>query len=717
MRVSAFRTAPCAPIFATALTLCASASAATGTAPPGQRADPQAVVLADEQARMDIIARLAPAVVCLLDEDRSGGGSGVVISPAGYGLTNFHVVAGMLKTRRGLGGLPDGRTYDLKVLGIDPTGDLAMFRLSGKDRFDFVELGDSDTLRTGDWVLAMGNPFLLAEDYKPTVTLGIVSGLHRYQWGADGNQLVYTDCIQIDASINPGNSGGPLFDLHGRLIGINGRAAFEERGRVNVGLAFAISINQIKRFLPALQAGRLVEHASLGATVADAGYHNVVFDRVPEDSPAARSGIREGDRLHAFAGQPIHNANQFANILGALPAGWTVDIETSRPPATDRIRARVTLGRLPVKPPRALAAATDVAEEAAPAGAQASAPATERPADAPAAEPPPPPNAFAKAIAVASPAVVKLYGVGVATEHGYGSGILISGDGRVVTTSSLLLESQNIRAVTSDGRLYRAEVQYRDPLRQLALLRLHAGAEPDAGPSPTDEQATPPRFTPLRPGSSKALRPGDWVLALGNPFKVAEGEEPVSAMRGVFSVRTPLDARHRVQDFPYRGEVLIVDAVTGNPGSAGGALVDLDGNWVGLIGKALWSNLTNTRLNYAIPIEEVAAFLSDAAAGRPAQPVAGTGPRPKGYHGIRLFPLAYRHGLPFVDGVDLGSPAERAGVRKEDLILSVNGVPIANTRAFQRACDALAAGDDLALVVRRGETLLTITMKLEKAPE
>ncbi|MGB9625807.1 MAG: S1C family serine protease, partial [Phycisphaerae bacterium] len=330
MRASAFRTVPRVLLIATALTLCASASAATGLAPPERRADPQAAVLADEQARMDIVARLAPAVVCLLDEDRSGGGSGVVISPAGYGLTNFHVVAGMLKTRRGLGGLPDGRTYELKVLGIDPTGDLAMFRLSGKDRFDFVELGDSDTLRTGDWVLAMGNPFLLAEDFKPTVTLGIVSGLHRYQWGADGNQLVYTDCIQVDASINPGNSGGPLFDLHGRLIGINGRAAFEERGRVNVGLAFAISINQIKRFLPALQAGRLVEHASLGATVADAGYHNVVFDRVLEDSPAARSGIRQGDRLHAFAGRSIHSANQFANILGTLPAGWTVDIETSR---------------------------------------------------------------------------------------------------------------------------------------------------------------------------------------------------------------------------------------------------------------------------------------------------------------------------------------------------------------------------------------------------
>ncbi len=179
MRVSAFLTIRLTFLFATALTLCASASAASTDASLEKRPDLQAAVLADEQARMDIIARLAPAVVCLLDEDRSGGGSGVVISPAGYGLTNFHVVAGMLKTRRGLGGLPDGKTYGLQVLGVDPTGDVAMFRLSGKDRFEFAELGDSDTLRTGDWVLAMGNPFLLAEDYRPSVTLGIISGLHR----------------------------------------------------------------------------------------------------------------------------------------------------------------------------------------------------------------------------------------------------------------------------------------------------------------------------------------------------------------------------------------------------------------------------------------------------------------------------------------------------------------------------------------------------------
>src|SRR4029077_12415455 len=105
-----------------------------------------------------------------------------------------------------------------------------------------------------------------ATDFHPTVGYGIISGVHRYQYPA-GTLLEYADCIQADAAINPGNSGGPLFDAKGRLIGINGRGSFEKRGRVNVGVGYAISINQIRYFLGHLKAGRLVDHATLGARV------------------------------------------------------------------------------------------------------------------------------------------------------------------------------------------------------------------------------------------------------------------------------------------------------------------------------------------------------------------------------------------------------------------------------------------------------------------
>lgn len=285
-----------------------------------------------EADRIKLIARLTPTVVCIFDAGQTGGGSGVLIDDRGMGLTNYHVVASMLATRRGWGGLSDGNLYELEVLGIDPGGDVAMFRLIGKDRFDFAELGDSDSVATGDRVLAVGNPFTLAERYTPSVSLGIVTGVHRYQEGVSAG-LLYTDCIQTDAAVNPGNSGGPLFDLTGKIIGINGRISPNwERGvpgagyRFNVGLGYAISINQIRRFIPGLRAGLLVRHGTPQATVAAAPDGRVVFDQVMEDAPAWDAGIRPGDELIAFGGRSIGSPNDYANALGVYPENWPVSI-------------------------------------------------------------------------------------------------------------------------------------------------------------------------------------------------------------------------------------------------------------------------------------------------------------------------------------------------------------------------------------------------------
>jgi len=271
--------------------------------------------------------------------NRAGGGSGVIIDSDGYGLSNFHVVAAMLSEHVGEGGLNDGKVYPLDVLGIDPTGDVAMFRLKRTEPFAFAELGDSDALEVGDYTLAMGNPFLLAEDYTPTVTLGIISGLHRYQWGS-GRALRYTDCIQVDTSINPGNSGGPLFDMNGRVVGINGRVSIEERGRVNVGVGYAISINQIKLFIPALRAGLPVKHATAGFTVTDreAG---VIVNQILDDSDAYKRGLRLGDVIVRFGGKDITHSNQFTSLLGIYPGGWPVDIVYKRGDKTEQLRTRL----------------------------------------------------------------------------------------------------------------------------------------------------------------------------------------------------------------------------------------------------------------------------------------------------------------------------------------------------------------------------------------
>jgi S1-C subfamily serine protease len=305
-------------------------------------------VRAAEARRIDVFAHAAKAVVSVFsDNQHGGGGSGVIIDPKGYGLTNFHVVQPFVESRRGFAGLSDGRLYPLTVIGIDPGGDIVVFKLEGKPRFDYAPLGDSDVLRVGQRVAAMGNPFMLAEDYSPTITLGVISGLHRYQKGR-GNLLEYADCIQVSTSINPGNSGGPLFDLEGRVIGINGRASFEERGRVNVGLGYAVSINQIKRFMPGLKAGRMLEHGTLGATVRGIG-SELLVDAVQDFSAAERAGVQLGDELLELAGRRLRTANDYNNILATLPASWPVTLKLRRDGELLETTAR--LDRLPLRMP------------------------------------------------------------------------------------------------------------------------------------------------------------------------------------------------------------------------------------------------------------------------------------------------------------------------------------------------------------------------------
>ncbi len=160
----------------------------------------------------------------------------------------------------------------------------------GRNDFPAAVIADSDTVKAGHWCFAAGNPFVLATNLQPTITYGIVSGVRRYQYPA-GTILEYTDCIQTDAAINPGNSGGPLFNAEGHLIGINGRCSFEKRGRVNVGVGYAISINQVLKFVGQLRAGRLVDHASLGFTVGTDPEGKVVVTNILESSDAFRRGL------------------------------------------------------------------------------------------------------------------------------------------------------------------------------------------------------------------------------------------------------------------------------------------------------------------------------------------------------------------------------------------------------------------------------------------
>lgn len=287
------------------------------------RADIPPAVLDAQQTRITTIQKAMPAVVAIFDLQGQGGGSGVLISVDGFVVTNFHVVEGMGPFMKC--GLSDGKLYDAVIVGVDPTGDVAIIQMQGRTDFPVAGIGDSDQVETGDWCYAMGNPFLLATDYQPTVTYGVVSGTHRYQFPA-GTFLEYTDCLQVDASINPGNSGGPLFNDQGQLIGINGRISVEKRGRVNIGAGYAISINQVMNFKEHLLSGRIVDHATLGATVTTDAEGRVIIGQILEHSEAFRRGLRSGDELVEFAGRPIRSVNQFKNILGIYPNGWKLPL-------------------------------------------------------------------------------------------------------------------------------------------------------------------------------------------------------------------------------------------------------------------------------------------------------------------------------------------------------------------------------------------------------
>jgi S1-C subfamily serine protease len=274
-----------------------------------------------------VVEKVRPAFVFL------GGGSAVCIDPDGWIITNHHVAGEGKNQQVHFAG---GKVYTADVIGWDPLGDLSLLKVKGGKDLPFLELGDSDALKIGQPVIAVGNPFLLGnENWEPTVTHGIVSALHRYQdW--------YMDAIQTDAQINPGNSGGPLITMEGKVIGINGRIEVRRfQNRVNTGIGYAIPSNQIKRYMPHFKAGGRVRHGVVaGCTVAECGrtdYENVgeygdgVFMAgVDEGGPVEKAGLKPGDIVTEIEGLRCFNLNRFHGIVGTFPPGTHVKMKYRR---------------------------------------------------------------------------------------------------------------------------------------------------------------------------------------------------------------------------------------------------------------------------------------------------------------------------------------------------------------------------------------------------
>lgn len=276
-----------------------------------------------ETQRVEAIARATASTVCVFVPGGAGGGSAVLISPDGFALTNFHVTSPAGSYMRC--GLSDGNIYDAVTVGVDPVGDLALIQLLGRDDFPVANFVPSRQVQVGDVCYAIGNPFLLATNLQPTVTAGIISGTRRYQYPS-GTLLEYGNCFQTDASINPGNSGGPLYDANGDLIGIIGRCSFEKRGRVNVGVGYAISGDQAQNFLGSLHSGRILDHATLGATVGTDDDGSVRVTNILQSSDAYRRGLRYGDEILEIDNRVVQTANDVQNVLATFPSQWRVPL-------------------------------------------------------------------------------------------------------------------------------------------------------------------------------------------------------------------------------------------------------------------------------------------------------------------------------------------------------------------------------------------------------
>jgi putative serine protease PepD len=265
-------------------------------------------------------------------------GSGFVVSPDGYVVTNDHVVAGASSVTVKIG---DGKTMPAKVVGTDASSDLALLKVDATG-LQPLTFGDSNSVQVGDPAYAIGNPYGLDR----TLTTGVISALQRQISAPDG--FTIDNVLQTDAAINPGNSGGPLFNAQGQVIGVNsqietsGTTSGSEGG--NVGIGFAIPSNTVKSVVEQLMSSGKVSHAYLGVSTADVSKGAQVAS-VASGSPAAKAGLQQGDVITSFAGQAVDSAESLSGMVDAHKPGESVEVKVQRNGSEKTLQ--VTLGQRP----------------------------------------------------------------------------------------------------------------------------------------------------------------------------------------------------------------------------------------------------------------------------------------------------------------------------------------------------------------------------------
>ncbi len=292
-------------------------------------------------------------------------------------------------------------------------------------------------------------------------------------------------------------------------------------------------------------------------------------------------------------------------------------------------------------------------------------------------------------IDAAQPKIAKIYGAGVGRVEGFATGIVISNDGKILTSQGVFLDGRQVKVVLADGSEHQATIMKRDRTTQIAILKI---------------QAQTPDFFEL--STEPVGEKGDWVIAICNAFKVADKEEPVSATLGVISLRTSIEAWRTKRDVAYAGELVLIDAITSNPGAAGGPVLTAEGELVGVVGKIINSSETNTRLNYAVPSSTLAKFVESKS-----DPIVDAKPveqKQNAELGVVLFKFGGRSNPAYVDRVVRGSPAATANVKTDDMIVSLDGNKIGNVRDYKNVLDSLRPDEEVLMIVKRGVEMVRI---------
>ncbi|MBP87298.1 MAG: serine protease [Planctomycetaceae bacterium] len=312
-------------------------------------------------------------------------------------------------------------------------------------------------------------------------------------------------------------------------------------------------------------------------------------------------------------------------------------------------------------------------------------------------------QSFSSTVGSVQPKMVKLYGAGgLRGLEAYQSGLLISADGHILTVWSYVLDTDEVTVVLNDGRRFAAEILGSDPRLEIAVLKVDATELPH-----------------FELSSAVELQAGSRVLAFSNVFAVATGNEPVSVLHGCVSANTKLSARRGAYVTTYQGSAYVLDAMTNNPGAAGGALTDRQGRLAGLLGKELRNSLDNTWLNYAMPIPELDASVGQILSGT-ARVRSEMAERRKPIEsvdltslGIVLVPNVVAKTPAYIDRILPDSPAHETGLQPDDLILFVNDQVLNSSKQLRSELEYIDRIDEVRLLVQRGQELIDVSLFVE----